>query len=955
MTTQAQSEQTNCPLCDKQGLLLFPAYYALARSDEGKAPELAKPFKSDLSLPDSAHFTLRLPRTSYLYVYDEARKQLTGHTVSPSGYLTPFDPYTQAPPAAVDKEFSEACTRKGDPYAARCVAVKKPKEATKVWLGLSDTPWTKAVCDKHCDAAYRKTHMRCVDVGQWLSSQGADQPHATKLEKLGDQVAEYVHGANTPLKSSLKLDRLKKKLGPDAAKVWQQGAFGFSVNAFHVQRPVVAWELAGWASNQCAPNRPMLVGIDDPAGLAMDLNGLAMQVTAEWMNGDTERKWEVTTSKTIESLRRVVEKQAVEHERQERISAVDSKYHLLPATAVTARDHTSEIVEVNREIASHVAEIGQAYWQKHYIEDAGFGKIYNESQRQADDEAFHTALEAFDKQHVTPLSRAYLTLIATDAFKTHFTHNHDPNDVNSGMDYVQLAQLCAQDACGRADVQNAFKGFLALDPAKRENIWVRAFILDQDTASAQLEQAVAEPSEGQVPWAKIAQHINLAFTSVVAEGISNNAQFKGVLGTLSRYVYQVAGPVLSRLGEPLDDALTWGAMKLPEKRLMTILSWISQTESSEQQLVFVSSDSNSAQRARIVSKIVAEVSNGSVAAATGSIINDAAYMPPDTGEKAGTKEPFRFATLVNGEVAEDVEQRRAQRAAEKRQATKEAIATNKQAIEQLRQLDPNNLNGGEKAKQALLRDANKRLQSLQAALKKGDGLTSPIVEVSASDMDDIVRSGIRGIVNADFRIGVVGLIFAGWSLYAGLDEKVKEGTGWSRTRYGIAAFGAFGGLVEVVGAGLQGTTYGAKTLQRSLEHTLLRAGTRAELVAGVGRIMGAVAGLVLGVWQFGTGISQLGQNLSLGLYNVAIGGLTGIVSGLLLFGALTGGLAFILFVAVAAIAFIGSFFVDNKFQAWLRKSYYGTAFEATKFTSLVEQHQALEDKLGQKQPVEKTA
>lgn len=904
MTT---SNEPSCPLCDKQGLLIAPVIYALARSDAGKAPALQAPFATSLSLPDSAHFTLRLPRTSYLYVFDEARNEWTGYTINPQGYLMPFGPGQKTPPLLPVVKFDEACSRKGDPHAARCIAIKDADSATNVWLGLSDTPWTSHVLDLHDDPGYRKAHMRCIDVGSWVKSKGKAQPHVASLEHLATLVAEFIPDANASLKTPSQQRALTKAVGEKAKKVWEQGAFGFSVSTFFPQAPTSGPAFNTWATTQSAPNPPMLVALDDPIGIAADLNGLAMQRMAEWLELDATRKWKKATSLTIDMLSEAVKKQAVEERRQREIDQVDQEWGQATTAAFSmamGNRLQEEIGKVNRRIAAKTDSIGDEAWAKYRDGTWYTTKSYDEIKRKADDAVFNSTLKAFDEQTISPLSQAYLGLIGSAPFKAHFTHNHDPNDINSGKDYLQMALLCVKDACGRDDVRKVFQAHLAADPKDRDNIWIRALILDQNKAVAKLAESTGLAAEYEVPWRETAEKLNEAFKEVIGHGIQNNGHFHGMLDGVAHYVYQVAGPIVSRLGKAFDAALTWGMMKLPEKRLLSILSWASQKGVDGKTLVFFSSELTPRQIARQMTNIVAEVAGApksGLRAGIRDIVNNACSTEPYMGEDTGTPGKFRFAALIDNDLAARLQGLQSgEHRAERPSALRQAVTFN--------------------------------------------------TEMTPAQMEEVVRSSVRGVTNSEFRLGVVGLIFAGWSLKSNWGRDVTQGSAGSRSKYAVSAMGAFGAMVEIVGNAAEGTIWGGTKLARPIQTMILQAETKAALAAGVGKIMGAAAGIVLGVWEFFEGVSELGETSSLGILHMASGGASALIGVLVLINFLSAGVGFVLFIAVAVITFIASFFVDDKFQAWLRKCHYGTNDE--KYGSLVQQQAALDTITGQTKPEE---
>src|ERR1700710_2719227 len=90
--------EPKCAFCDKVGLLLMPARYAIAPLAMGMPPIIApmkvddiaqsvgKGKKQDVTLHGSAQYTARLLRSGYLYAYDEKRDQMDAYWITADGY-----------------------------------------------------------------------------------------------------------------------------------------------------------------------------------------------------------------------------------------------------------------------------------------------------------------------------------------------------------------------------------------------------------------------------------------------------------------------------------------------------------------------------------------------------------------------------------------------------------------------------------------------------------------------------------------------------------------------------------------------------------------------------------------------------------------------------------------------------------------------------------------------------
>lgn len=187
-----------CEFCDKRGLPVLVARYALAPVTAGapKTRALHADGKTEfVGLGDSAHYTRRLLRCGYLYVHDEARKRWEGYFVTEDAYLMRFEVGKPVPSSFTANK--QPCTQTGHQQVAGMVTIPDPNKATRVWFGFSDVEWTEAVLKQHEDTAYRKKHMLMLDVKVALAGGKQENVHPIKL--LGSKVAEF---ACDPLKAT---------------------------------------------------------------------------------------------------------------------------------------------------------------------------------------------------------------------------------------------------------------------------------------------------------------------------------------------------------------------------------------------------------------------------------------------------------------------------------------------------------------------------------------------------------------------------------------------------------------------------------------------------------------------------------------------------------------------------------------------------------------------------------
>nr|WP_243864458.1 T6SS effector BTH_I2691 family protein [Burkholderia pseudomallei] len=500
---------TVCQFCDKKGLPILPLRYAVARQDKGNAPVLKAPFSaidkkkeqgkelSKFDLPaDLAHYTTRLLRPGYLYVYDEARKEWSAYVVTKGAYLFQFDPYAKVPPGGWGKvEFS--CKREGDAFIARCVTVKNATKATKVWLGFSDVAWTKDVLDKHSSPAYREAHMRSIDIAAWRG--GGSQSHVAPFSELASRVAEYAATPDmlnketaayvtallpVPYKAPAQMlatdattkralamsSSLIKDLLPAAvsAKSAEKGkvvsaAWAFSPQDFYADA-IDAQAMVAWGTRTAKPYRPALVALDDPAGMALELNGLALQRSAEFSE-NPQRKWKHDTALLIGALKEAVGHGAVEDDIRSNQSAADiaegmanieggdqttdaltlmtqgyGAYKRRLAERERARTEERERIRDASEAKSGM--LGDEAWKK-------YTSYYDKSRVEQELADYQTKLTDFSNQTLAKLDVPYLAWLRSGTFSSYLSHNFDSKDLDSGASYTELVTQVIHNASGR--------------------------------------------------------------------------------------------------------------------------------------------------------------------------------------------------------------------------------------------------------------------------------------------------------------------------------------------------------------------------------------------------------------------------------------------------------------------------------------------------------------------------
>ncbi|WNC92903.1 T6SS effector BTH_I2691 family protein [Paraburkholderia sp. FT54] len=882
-----------CPVCNKQGLPILPTRYAIARSDKGNAPTISPPFGANVTsieLPvNAAHYTLRLLRPGYLYVFDERRCEWAGYVVNGQSYLYSFDIHAEVPPIVENLEFGSACKARNDPYLARCIAVKEAAHATRVWLGFSDVMWTPAVLKKHASLAYRNAHMQCIDIAAWRS--GTMQPHVATFDAL-KQVAEFAaDGAALQRETRdavqnfvpppyrrpedlIRTDAASKKAlsmlspmaqqllassigkaptsGPVAAAAWAFSPFRFWLahNETHA--------FTEWGANAAKPWRPALVGLFDPAGIAMELNGLAIQRGIEFTD-DKQRKWTYETALTIDALREAVKNGALKEEVANRT---------LSAEIGDARQIALVGYPTQHDFDAHqdrLANAGNLNDDEHTaVERKGWKKYADEfdepGQLKYVSTTYLSELRTFTDATLAPLDIPYLAWLKSQALQSYLTHNYDSHQIDSGEAYTHLVTALIHDASGRTAVLDYLSQCVQQDP-RHPDAWVmRALALNHEPLiAAWTDQALEKATAKDSIWKDLAEKFHDKFKDVIIEGARSNLK-KPYLDAVARCVYQFSGAAISNLSMAFDRVLAIGGSKaLPSTWLMAVLGAVAREGNADLILVDLRGQWSRKDAARSLAGMLARLSGGGAQMYRSGV---RAALDKLAGT-ANELHPYHGVMLVDKAKAQKLM----------------------------------GLSGA--ARQAALAD-----------------LLTP------AQFDEIMQDSVGKLGNMEVKSGVVQMVLSAITLRSAFKEMMKADSGQvlgKTVNFAAGLVGLLGGIGQTTGSLLEKTAWGTARTARQLKFMAIEMETRAGWFTGVGKLMGVVGGVVAGVLAIIDGIQTRHKHPVLGYLNVVLGGIS-VLAAFLLLGASTAGIGLLVGVAIGAIMVVVAWLTPNALQDWLSQS-----------------------------------
>ena len=506
-------------------------------------------------LDDGTQYTLRLLRSGFVYVYNEkdAVDKLRCYEVSENGLLTETPPDT--PPRGLKEERRDvACAPEKNLMTAGILTIRNADKAGEVWISFSDTKWTPKVAQLHEDREYRKRHMRRVDLSKWMSGD-YQQPHTANLHELESKtplIAEYadIHRlafSFSPARFNLKeaginLAKAAEELNKSAVdgdEIFSTPPMDAEIQAIQIRwktdknltpeqrakMPATAFERlveefdrfydrshSGAKQNAPYKNKGMILALDDPAGIAQDLNGLMVERQENFAKAQKHHR-KATVSACIESIRMSVMKETavkVAESYKKKIESLRDQHTQRHATAhgiIHTRMLQPDEIEIHQAmLEGDSEEVKKAFdteWKDNYLSKlANGGDGYRDFQRK-----FAESFEEYKQKFVYTLAEAHPKWMKSDRMAQYFICNFDPGETGSPDDddssgeaksaealeqsegYVELFSRCVGRTGEFEACINLYVEWLTEAPLDEKNLLWRALCLNQDSVTSGITTA----------------------------------------------------------------------------------------------------------------------------------------------------------------------------------------------------------------------------------------------------------------------------------------------------------------------------------------------------------------------------------------------------------------------------------------------------------------------------------
>lgn len=453
-----------CETCAKEGLPLLLTRYALMPGETG-APRLSgtldDPALHLVPLGQGAHYGLRLLRSGYVYVYDEARKHFDEYFVTADGFLSKMPPRIWALKQQHTPATEFRCARNGSAPMAGVITIRNPKHATRVWIAFSNAEWTKALFDQHQDAAHRARHMRCITIN---GGKVVPQLGTAPIEQLQQHVPEF------------KMEQIR------ASKAFAK----FSPHPYNGRQH--STEALLQAVQQARPQGgAAIVALHDPTALLQEIAGLMELRKNTFINHDSVVKPRFAAS-TIASLEHSVREQA----KLEEMAAAERV-----ATDMTVNGGVANLLPSYQAMVAKTAQVTPAQLSKvanekwaQYTHDRTGKPRFDAQGGRAWLKDYNAQLQKLDAEHIAPLARAHVAWLKHPCMVSHMACNFDSADKGSGAAYTATVAQTLRLTIDKQPSYDQYKQWLqAGDVNAAQNLVMRALCFNQEQLIEQIKKA----------------------------------------------------------------------------------------------------------------------------------------------------------------------------------------------------------------------------------------------------------------------------------------------------------------------------------------------------------------------------------------------------------------------------------------------------------------------------------
>ncbi len=499
----SEVQDTRVVKTDKDTILIDGTYHLFEECDSVKAPKKFGYLQSFL-------------REGYLYVYLEHLDTFEEYLVSKNGYLKK----NNTPNAG--NEVLEPCDQVQHRLIARTITVPHAKDLTNIYLAYSSVKWTDTVKAK---IKNNKQLMRKIDAKKWLTGQGSQG--FPSLFAQNDDVPPMVEQYFS-IEEETAVGKLLNKIIPIQRKLTDDLLFA---NSLTINKSIYAQdELWGFGEqhefrdiyyrvsdltedqiqrlNEDKINKMaylgMIVPLDDPIGLCMDIGTMISGTMTSTRNYNDEEK----TLNDVDLLKIAVTRLDNEEFFTDEEREIEKANQMAQGPEAYFFENQAEHLEdpaarLDKEIKSKqvLNEKKLLDWEKNYfscLSEERYGRAFQS--RKAKLEEKEKTIKLLDKWLVD-------TWRSTN-FKNHWIHHYERNDPIQGIAYLWDVVKILLVMPNVPMLLEYLAKSTTMHAANKENCLIQAFCLNSDAVHATMASSLSQSTIATIPWGDLLSRFN---------------------------------------------------------------------------------------------------------------------------------------------------------------------------------------------------------------------------------------------------------------------------------------------------------------------------------------------------------------------------------------------------------------------------------------------------------------
>jgi hypothetical protein len=443
-----------CSYCDRSGILFYPVRYAIAcPAGASGVPGLSGTFRVEGGPQDisPAKFTLRSPRSGYLYVYDEQRRRLKAFVVQPTGSLSPIDEFYD--PVQQAQDTSHACVFSIHSVVSTCFSIDHSESdpAGRVWCGWANTFWTRRLRAKVSDISWRRLHMKCFDVPSMLNG---EVPHACQFSSAAGSIPHFIANAQA----------LKAAFGFSGAPTESEG-----------KRRLLRPRFQQILAKSSSVGKAFVVALDDPVGIANDLSELTLPTSYAGFDESAHRG--SVCMNLLDSLEAGVRSDARLKAETRHVTGPQPKVEMMVVRGGALPKNERRVfhrTEAEREKAIQ-GDVDVA-WEELIVD----GKpLLDRARMKEFPSKYGAAIKGFESK-ATRLAVLHSAWLQSDQLANWMLAVHDDEDIRSGYAYRESLAQCIGHGANTAQCKEVLLAWLSAESVtENKNLLGKALLFNQ--------------------------------------------------------------------------------------------------------------------------------------------------------------------------------------------------------------------------------------------------------------------------------------------------------------------------------------------------------------------------------------------------------------------------------------------------------------------------------------------